>query len=185
MSDTLVAKRYAKALFDLAVQNGTLDRTDEDVALIDATLKSSRELVSVFESPIISRPKKEGVATQLFESRVGKVTMDFVSMLIVKGREDIFPEIVSAYRSLRDTQQGIVQATVKAATALTEQDIAQLGQAIEKLTGSKANITAVVDPGLIGGVLVKVGDTVYDGSVKHQLEDLREAFQTGSSISNN
>lgn len=184
MSDTLVAKRYAKALFDLAVQAGSLEQTDEDVAVISATLDSSRELVNVFESPIISRPKKERIATELFGSRVGKATLDFMSMLIGKGREDIFQEIVEAYRALRDEQEGVVRATVKSATELSEDDKRQLQQAVEKMTGQRARLTLEIDKALIGGVLIKVGDTVYDGSVKHQLEDLREAFQVQTISSN-
>lgn len=184
MSDTLVAKRYAKALFDLAVQAGSLERTDDDVALIAATMGSSRELVSVFESPVISRSKKEAVANGLFGDRVGKTTLDFVSMLITKGREDIFPAIVDAYSELRDQQEGIVRATVRSAAEISEDDRKQLQQAVERLTGKNARLTVEIDQSLIGGVLIKVGDTVYDGSVKHQLEDLREAFQVQSISSN-
>ncbi|NND70599.1 MAG: F0F1 ATP synthase subunit delta [Rhodothermales bacterium] len=185
MSDLLVAKRYASALFDLASQEGRLGQTDEDMEMIAATMSGSPELVRVFESPIVSRARKEAITRELFSSRIGPATSDFLSMLISKRRENIFPAIIEAYRGLRDEQQGIVEASARSATTLSAEEEDKLRSSLEQVTGKQVRLKMEIDESLIGGVTVKVGDTVYDGSVKHKLEDLRTTFRMHSTASSN
>ena len=182
MSNSLVARRYAKALFDLSTGTQSLERTDADIQLIGETLSGSHELVQFFESPIISRAKKEAVTRELFSDSISGATADFLSMLISKRREDIFPEIVSSYRELRDEQQGIVSAVAKSASVLSQEELEGLRESLQKLTGKRVRLETEIDKSLIGGVSVQIGDMVYDGSVKHQLEDLRATFQLHSSV---
>ena len=181
MSDFLVAKRYAKALFDLASSTGALERTDADMQLIDETLEGSSDLVNMFESPVISRTKKESITRTLFGDRIASATQDFLSMLIAKRRENVFPEVVKGYRELRDEQLGIVEATARAAKPLSDEEQQKLQRSLEQLTGKRVRLGVETDPSLIGGISVKIGDTVYDSSVKHQLEGLRDTFRLHSS----
>ena len=180
MANTIVARRYARALYQEAEQQGMTEAIDADVDLIRGSLEGSRDLVSFFRSPILSREKKEAVVRQLFAPpRVQPLTLDFLNLLIEKGREDLFPDVVAAYRELRDEQRGIVEARVRTAFALGADELRQLEAALARMTGKQVRLQVQHDPSLIGGLVVRVGDTVYDGSVRHQLANLREQLETG------
>jgi F-type H+-transporting ATPase subunit delta len=180
MSDILVAKRYAQALHGAARELDVLEAVDADVELIRSSLEASRELVLFFESPIVSRERKSRVVKALFESRLSETTLNFLELLVQKRREDIFPQIVVAYRQLRDRQLGIVGVTLRTAQPIDDDETSRIARALESWTGGKISIEAWHDPLLIGGLLVRIGDTVYDGSVRNKLEHLREQFAAGS-----
>ena len=180
MSEILVAKRYAQALVDTAASADRLRAVDEDVELIRSSLQASRELVLFFESPIVSREQKSRVVKVLFEGRVSETTLDFLALLVQKRREDVFPQVVAAYRQLRDEQMGIVGVTVRTARPVDSDETQRIASALESWQGGKITIRAEHEPALIGGLQIRVGDTVYDGSVRNKLEHLREQFTAGS-----
>lgn len=180
MSDFLVAKRYAQALHAAAEAAGDLQAVDADVELISSSLTASRELVLFFESPVVSRERKARVVKELFGGRLSVTTMSFLDLLVQKRREDIFPEMVLAYRRLRDEQLGIVRVTLRSAEPVSDAEKDRIARALASWTGDKIRIQAVHDDTLIGGLLIRIGDTVYDGSVRNKLEHLREQFAAGS-----
>lgn len=181
MADITVARRYAQALYEEADTSGQTAAVDEDVDVIRASLEGSRELVLFFESPIIAREKKEAVVKELFGDRLRPLTVQFLDLLIEKGREDLFPDVVHAYRELRDRQLGVVEARARTAHPLGEAERARLVEAVERMTGRRVRLKVTHDPSLIGGVVIRVGDTVYDGSVRHKLASLREQLVHGVS----
>jgi F-type H+-transporting ATPase subunit delta len=183
MSDMTVARRYAQALHNEAEQAGTVGQVDQDMAIIQESLEGSRQLVQVFGSPVIPREKKASVLRQLFEKRLRPLTFRFLMLLVEKQREDLFPSVVAAYRRLRDDQQGIAEAFVKTSHPLDAGETARIAERLERLTGRKIRLTASLEPELIGGAVIRVGDTVYDGSVRHQLAALREKLKRGVAIS--
>lgn len=180
MSDIIVARRYAQALYTQAQEAGAVEQVDADVEAIRQSLEDSRELVLFFQSPVIARGKKESVIEALFGDRVQPTTMQFLRLLVDKKREDIFLSIVDAYRTLRDEQQNITEATVRTAQPLDSDEERQLREALEAMTGSRVRLKVRHDDSLMGGVIIRVGDTVYDGSVRHQLETLREKLEHGA-----
>lgn len=180
MINQTVARRYAQALYEEAVQERRVERIDEDMALIREALETSRELVVFFESPVISRQKKQDVVKALFADRVQQVTLNFLHLLVEKKREDLFPEVVLAYRALRDEQLGIVEARARVAFPLTAEEQAQLVKALEHRVGTRIRLTVEHDASLVGGLVVRIGDVVFDGSVRHQLATLRERLEYGS-----
>lgn len=180
MTNATVARRYAQALYEEAVRTDAVEGTDADVALIAETLDGSRELVRLFESPVVSQAKKDAVVAALFEERLRPLTLRFLRLLIEKGREDLFPEVVRAYRALRDEQQGIVEAHARTALPLSSDEERALTAALETMTGATVRLRVTRDPELLGGLIVRVGDTVYDGSVRHQLASLRERMEHGA-----
>ncbi len=184
MKNLTVARRYAQALSEEAAQAQRLDAVDADIALIDAALDASRELVRFFESPVIPREKKEAVVQALFGERVQPTTLRFLRLLIEKKREVLFPEVVRAYGALRDAQRGIVEARAKVAFPLNEAEQAHLTAALERMTGARIRLHVEQDPALVGGLVVRIGDTVYDGSVRHQLASLRERMELGAYVGN-
>ncbi len=184
MSNFTIARRYARALYEEAERTGRLESVDDDVALIRDALEASSELVRFFESPVIPRPKKEAVVQALFAERVQPTTLDFLRLLVEKQREDLFPDVVRAYRELRDAQRGIVEARARAAFPLSEAEQTRLAQALEAMTGVGIRLHVEQDAGLLGGLVVRIGDTVYDGSVRHQLASLRERMELGAYAGN-
>ncbi len=177
MTPLTVARRYAQALYQEAEREGKTTQVDEDVALLLETFEGSRQLVSLFESPIVSRERKEAVIRKLFEARVQPLTFRFLLLLLEKNREDAFPAAVRAYRALRDEHLNIAEATVRAALPLSKDEEAKLVRSLEQMTGKRIRIRIEQDESLIGGAVIRVGDTVYDGSVRHQLETLRERME--------
>lgn len=180
MSEITIARRYAQALNEQAAHDGVLEQVDADIDLISNSLVGSRELINFFSSPIISREKKAAVVGSLFKESLQPVTMNFLELLVSKRRESLFPTIAASFRELRDDQLGTKPVSVRTAYDLSDEDQAALKASLEKLTGSKVRMTTSVDSSIIGGVVIRIGDMVYDGSVTNQLATLRERLETGT-----
>lgn len=173
MSDLTVARRYAAALYEEANARDLVDRIDEDMEMLQGSLDGSRELVRFFESPLISAERKDAVIDRLFADRVHDLTLRLLHLLVSKGRDDVTPSFAEAYRRMRDEQEGIVEANVRLAADLNERERDALAQKLQALTGQQVRLNTSVDSDLLGGMVVRIEDTVYDGSVRHQLERLR------------
>ncbi len=184
MHDLTVARRYARAFYEEAAAGGLLAQAEDDVALLRQTLSASRALRQLFESPVVPREKKEAIAAQLFGARVAPLTLRFLHLLIGAKREAALPAILDAFDRRRDAEAGIAEAHVRTALPLGPADEAELTRALEAKVGKKIRLTAQLDPSLIGGVVVRIGDTVYDGSVRRKLESLHEQFG-GAALSTN
>lgn len=180
MSDITVARRYAQALYTEAQAQGNVEQVDEDIEMIRATMDGSRELVRLFESPVISREKKQRVFEELFAEKVQPLTLRFMNLLAEKEREAVFPAVVTAYGQLRDRELGITEAHARVAFPLDDASQEKLVAALERMTGRRVRLAVREDASILGGIVVRVGDTVYDGSVRHQLADLLEQLEHGS-----
>ncbi|MGB1374345.1 MAG: ATP synthase F1 subunit delta [Rhodothermales bacterium] len=180
MSEITIARRYAQALNEQAAQAGEQDQVDADIQLISDALAESRELRDFFGSPIISREKKSAVVKELFGDRLQQVTLTFLSLLVEKRREGVFPAVVTSYRELRDEALGVTAVTVRTAYELSDDDREAFLRALKSLTGKEVRLQTRVDASILGGVVIRVGDTVYDGSVSNHLATLRERLQSGA-----
>lgn len=180
MSQVRVARRYAEALLDLAEEQKELDRAGADLQVIQRAAQGSHELVLFLKSPVINKDKKRTIFAQLFKPRASTLTMNFLGLLIERGREDILLEIIDQFSALRDERQGIVHVEVKAATELTDGQTKQLQKRLESYTKKKVRFSFRMAKQLKGGFVAKVGDTVFDGSVQRQLELMKECFVQGA-----
>lgn len=176
----VVARRYARALYEEAERASKVDVVDKDMDFIRVSLRESAELTRFFRSPVISRDKKQSVIRALFGSHLDPLTFQFMEMLIRKQRDDVFPAIARAYREMRDEHLGIVQARVRVSRDLSESSRDDLARALAQMTGKDVRLDIQKDEDLIGGVVIRVGDTVYDGSVRHQLGKLRDRMEVSS-----
>ena len=181
----LAARRYALALTQEAARTGQADAVDADVVFLGETLDGSRELRLFFRSPVVSRDKKENVLRSLFAERVSPLTMRFLHLLVSKQREALIPAVVAAVRALRDTASGTVEARVRTAKPLTDAETATLQQTLEARSKSPVRMDVRVQPELIGGLVVRIGDVVYDRSVRHQLDVLREQLTRSAGVTTN
>ncbi len=180
MSEITIARRYAQALNEQAAQADAMEQVDSDIAMISDTMSASRELVNFFNSPIISREKKGEVIRALFEESAHKVTLQFLAMMVDKRRENLFSNVASAYQELRDSQLGVTPVSARTSHPLSEEDQTALLSSLEKMTGKQIRLDSQVDSSILGGIVIRVGDTVYDGSVVNQLATLRERLESGS-----
>lgn len=177
MSQRTVTRRYAAALYEEANANGVLEAVDEDVLMLLESLDANRPLARVFESPVIPQDKKDSIVRELLDGRVEDLTVRFLRLLIQKDRETMTEEILDQYRSLRDEQRGIVDAEVTVARSLTDEDQSALVEALEEKTGKKIRLHLHENPDLIGGLVVRIGDRVFDASVRSQLGALHDRLR--------
>lgn len=184
MSDATVARRYAQALYQEAEAAGRAERIDEDMKSVQESLDASRELDLFFRSPVIAREKKEAVVGKLFDGKVDPLIVRLMQLLVAKGREGILPAVVRQYGRLRDEHLGVVEAQVRTALPMEFDETEALRKTLETKTGQKVRLRIEVQPELLGGVVVRLGDRVYDGSVRHQLESLRDQLEERAYLSN-
>jgi len=128
--------------------------------------------------------RKEAIFREIFGSRVGKGTMDFLALVIAMQREMHLAEIAEQFALLRDTKTGAVGVSVVAAVALTAPQEQDLAGALGRATGKTVRLRLTVDPSIRGGLVVRVGDTVLDASVRRQLELLKARFIAGGPPAN-
>jgi len=177
MSQRTVARRYATALYEEADENGVIEDVDDDVLMLRESLASNDELARFFKSPVIPQGKKDTILQELLGDRVVELTLRFLRLLVHKDRETMTKPILDQYQSLRDEQRGIVDATVRVARPLSDEDRGTIAEALEKETGQSVRLQVEEDPDLIGGLVIRVGDRVFDGSVRNQLANLHDRLR--------
>ena len=169
-----VARRYARALFDIGVSKSNYEVFGGELAALAATYESSPELKQTLENPVFKLDQRRGILDKLLP-RVAPSTevRSFAQLLLERGRIGALPAIARAYKELVDEKLGRLQATVTSAQPLDAATAASVQRALERRTGKKVVLTTSVDPTLIGGIVARVGDLVFDGSLKTRLEGLR------------
>jgi len=169
-----VARRYAKALFGLGVDQGAYDKFGQELDALVRTYDQSADLRLALENPVIKPAEKQAILRALLPRIAPSLPVQrFAQLLLERGRFPMLRAIARAYRELADARAGQVRASVTAAEALGPADLDRVRRALEKRTGRKVIIESSVDPGLIGGIVARVGDLVLDGSVRTQLEEMR------------
>ena len=184
MNESKVSTRYANSLLSSASDKGTLDTVAKDMELIYSTVKSSGELSRTLSSPIIKPQLKSSILEEIFSKRISGDAMDFLKFIVEKNREDLLESIVSKFLDLRDKKLGIVIVQVRSAVPMTDAQKKKLRESYEKLLNKKVRFDFAIDPAVIGGFIAKVGDTVYDASLKNQLEILKKRFLKGGASLN-
>jgi F-type H+-transporting ATPase subunit delta len=170
-----VARRYAKALFDIGADAGTYEALGEELADLAALYQSSVELRQTLMNPIFKPSEKRAILEKILpQVTPSQVVQRFAMLLLERGRIALLPALARAYRELSDAYAGRVRAVVVSATPLGAGDLDRVRRALEQRTKKKVMLEAEVDPNLIGGLVARVGDLVLDGSVRTQLTTLRE-----------
>jgi F-type H+-transporting ATPase subunit delta len=180
MSEFRAAYRYALSLIGVAEETGTLDEVGGDVARLGSLLKESREFRLFIKSPVVKPEKKRKILGDLFQGKLSALTLKFVLLLAAKGRERLLPDIVEQFAKLRDERLGILNVTTRTAVAFSPEQEKTLIAQIAAATKKKVRVNYVLDPALKGGFTIQLDDTVWDASVRHQLEVLRERFVSGT-----
>ena len=181
MKDIRVAKRYAGALFAVAERNGILDAVASDLTLISRFLAEVPYLRAIIMQPLVSDARKNKVADDAFGDRVTATSLNFLKLLIRKRREELVEECAREFQSLLAAHSNTAEAEASTAVPLTPDQTERLTQSLQALTGKTIRLTTQVDTALVGGVVVRIGDTVMDGSVRGKLERLERQLSGANS----
>ncbi len=170
-----LARRYAKAVFEIGTAQQSLDKIGADIRALAQAMAESAELATTLASPAIRRSDRRKVIDALLQ-RIGVVsqTRNLVYLLLDSERLATLPAISRELDAMIEAKAGRVQAEVVSAKPLDPAQLSQITAALEKLSGKKVTVSKREDPELLGGVVAKVGDTVYDGSLRTQLRTLRD-----------
>ena len=169
MTEQVIVRRYAQVLYDW-----TGGDAYEDMELIHATVHASPELSSCLESPVVHRSAKAAALHSVFEEQVGATTLRFLQFLVDRKREILLGPIAAQYQDIRDASMGVTRVHVRVPTALSAQKSDQMQKTLEERLDMKVRLKVEQDRDLIGGIVLRIGNTVYDGSLNNQLTRLRK-----------
>jgi F-type H+-transporting ATPase subunit delta len=188
MPNPRLAARYAKSILDLAIERNELDAVYNDMLFLQAAFHSSRELVNLLKSPIVTADKKDKIMDAITAGKVSVITATFNKLLLRKGRESNLPEIVTAFIGQYKEYKGIhivKLTTVKLTTATQVSE--ELKQSIlEKVRAGQRiqqiELNTVVDEALIGGFVLELGDQLVDASIAFDLHNIKKQFENNDFI---
>ena len=175
MKSSNVASRYARAFFNVAGEEKRYEEYYHELHRFTALMAENRNLKDFFNNPMFPKADKKDVLNKLLQMLdLSRPAANFIRLLIEKGRIVRIEEIEESYRQLMDETLGIARVQVKTAFSLKPEMAVSLKQALESLTGKKVEMQVEEEPALLGGIVVRVGDKLYDGSVRIQLENMRK-----------
>lgn len=185
MRQPKVASRYAKALFDLALETGALDKVKDDISTIAAA--SVGELHAVMVSPVIRGDQKEKIFAAIFGDKVAPLTTSFFNLVFKKGREVAIREIMEAYMDLYRAHHNIQKVEITTATPVDPEVHQQILESMKKVEGyanMKFDVSPKVDPAIVGGFVLQVGDNLFDASIRHDLQVIKKQFVENMYVQN-
>lgn len=169
-----LAYRYATALLDAAGERGVLPRVRIEAAGLLDIIGASPEFAGFLHDRSLAPDVKQRILSQIFEGKVDTITLNFLNVVVFKKRERFLADILTACQTLLDEREGIANAEVTSAVTLTADQEERLRGRLEGFTGKHIRMKAKVDPNLIGGFVVRVGDAVVDTTLATQLRRIRQ-----------
>jgi F-type H+-transporting ATPase subunit delta len=174
MSVSVIGKRYAKALFQLASDAHAVEAVTRDLHDFAQSWESNRELRAVFENPSVSQKNRAEILRELARaSGMQAHTRDLLLLLSDRQRLRHVPEVAESFAAMAEARSGKVRAEVVSASPLAPAYVAELERVLRAVTGKEVVIAHTVDPSLIGGLVTRIGDQVFDGSIKSRLSELK------------
>lgn len=178
MKQTILAKRYAKALFAVGKEEGTFEAHSQALKDLAELIAKQPEIMDGLTNHLYPVELREKVMGHLITALGSdQIMANFLNLLVQKKRADILPEIATEFEILVDLDQNISRGLVVSATELNAGLQKKVQATLEKITGKKVILTTQIDPSILGGIVAKVGDLVMDGSIKTQLAGLNEAIK--------
>ncbi len=180
MSSVTAAKRYANGLLQVSLETGKLEAIRSDMQYIRDAVNSEPMLQKILKSPIVKEDKKNSIIQEVLKGKVTDTTLKLVEILAKKNRFGLLYPIASSFQDVYNQHSGILEITITTAFDLEKNQIESMVKAMEKTTGKTIKYTIKADKSLIGGVAIKYGDTVIDGSVRNKLERLTDLLQVSA-----
>ena len=180
MNDHKVSIRYAASLLDSAIDKKSLDSVSNDMELVLNTLEGKNQLNLMLKSPVIKPEVKSSILKEIFTTKITEESLKFLQFVIDKKREDHLVNIAKIFLDLKDEYLGIMNVEITTAYEFTEDQQEQVKKKFETNLNKIIKLNYIVNKELIGGFIARVADTMYDASIKHQLEILRKQFLLGN-----
>ena len=174
MSDRVDA--YADALFEVAKAEGALETVEDELFKVARTFEANEQLRSTLTDSVIPVERRLGIVEDLLGGRAAPITTALVSFVVAAGRSRDLPAIIDKLVAKAAADRKQVVAEVRAAISLDAATIERLAAALSTATGKSVSVKVIVDQTVMGGVIARIGDTVLDGSVRHRLDQLKEAI---------
>jgi F-type H+-transporting ATPase subunit delta len=174
--NVVLARKYGRAIYEIAAEQNSLEKTGEELHLIADTITGNAELKQLLFHPLLAKDVKKDTLNKLFD-KVQPVVLQFCYVVIDKDRFTDFPAMVDVYAALANEGMGIEEAVVTSALPLTKTQVEALKAKLSEITGKKIVMKQKVDSALIGGFTVQVGDRLIDGSVARQLQTLKHIMK--------
>ncbi len=168
-----VAGRYARALFDLARDHGLIDQFARELQGIRAFLDGHPEVDRILDDRLVAIKDKKEIIDRAFPRPLHQYVINFLHLLADKRREERLRDIIGAYGRLVDAHNGVIEVDVTSAVPLGPDEESRLGRALERAAGKRVRLRKNVDKAIVGGLVVRIDDRLYDGSVRSQLRKLR------------
>lgn len=174
------AGRYASALLETAIEQDILEEIYKDMLFLQSTIEDSRDLQLFLMSPLIKKAVKVSAMHKIFDGKIHELSMKLIDLLSEKSREKLLQSITRAFTLAYKAHHGIIDIDVTSAFELDKDQVKELKKQLEKSTGKKVDLYQTIDEDLLGGLKVRIEDTVIDGSVKHKLSQLKENFKAAT-----
>lgn len=169
MSNEIVAKRYANALFELATEQNLVETVEHDLQVVKKEYVGNLELNKFIQHPGVTKESKKSVLNDTFAS-ISETVLNLVCLLVDRGRVSIIPSLVTEYVKIANETRNIADATVYSVTAMSSEELDKIGALFaSKLGKNSIRLKNEIDPSLIGGYKVRVGNRIFDGSLKNKL----------------
>jgi F-type H+-transporting ATPase subunit delta len=169
-----LARRYARAVLEIGVEQGNLDKLGTEIGTLAEAMQTVPELSEALSNPAFPRAERKKILEAVLKRiMAGKITTNFTYLLLDRDRLSTLPDISRELSRMIDDRAGRVNASVTSAKPLSPMQVRQLQAALEKLSGKQVKLQTTEDPALLGGLVARVGDLEYDGSLKSQIERLR------------
>lgn len=178
---SMAAKRYANAYLETAIELKVLEKAKEDMLLIQNTFRSSPDLRVFLHSPVIKKEKKRAAIEAIFADKIQDITTNLLNIILDKDREMLLEDITRYFIDLYNVHHGNLNVSVTSAYSLGKKQINALVKKLEEVSGKNILLDTTIDESLIGGLKVRIDDTVIDGSVKYKLSQLKDRF-TGAAV---
>lgn len=183
MKGTRAALRYAKATLNLAKEKGFAKEVNDDMIFVQSTIEENHDLEVMLKSPVIKSGAKTAVLTQIFDKKVNGITMGLINLLIENKRLSLLNLVAKEFVVIYDFLQGVEVAQITSAVPLTKELEAEILKRIKESVGKEVTMNNVIDPSIIGGFVLRVGDKLYDSSVSSRLSNLLSQFEDNHYIS--
>ena len=172
-----IAGRYSTALYELASEANAVDQVETELKFITEMIEQEVVLREVLRHPQVAAADKKELLDSIFKDKVLPLTGNFLALLVDRRREIFLGDIVAEFVLLANKDRNVVEAKVSSAVELTDEEKAAMDQLLAKITGKKVLSSYAVDPSLMGGVLVHIGDKVIDGTIKARLDTMRDSLR--------
>ncbi|MHB8946346.1 MAG: ATP synthase F1 subunit delta [Bacillota bacterium] len=173
-----VARRYAEALFGLAREKNLIELFQSELRHVAAFLETNPDFTTVLGDRLVSPRDKKDLVIKAFP-KLHELIANLLNLLIDKRREEYLSEIIASYGRLVDKHNGVIEVEVTSAVSLDQEEQGRLGRALERATGQRVRLRAGVDQAILGGLVVRIDDRLYDGSVRSRLGQLRRDMARG------